>query len=274
MEYLNGFLDRKYLGKESRASYRRQILALSEHCGTDCLSSLTKEDLISYFSDLAHTASSATLSRTVSVVRSYYAYLLRQGAVEVNPMAGIRASQFEKKKESVLSSEDFARLIGERSAGVLELRDRAMLMLLCETGMRVSELVGLDREAWDSDRSLLTVGKGKRIRSVSLSPQTAKELEAYRSVSELQTHGEGKALFLNGMGKRLSRQGFWKNLKERADLMGVSRKITPQLLRRSLAYQRLNAGEEPEKVRRLLGNVNLASLRQFIKKKDGSNGNF
>ncbi len=232
----------------------------------------TEEELILYFTEQGEAHSPSSLSRQVSVVRSFYAYLKKEGIRKENPMDGIRASDFEKKDRQSLDRDEFARLIAYSVPGFRGMRDRAMLMLLCETGMRVTELVELDRS--DLYRGCVLCGTARRRRSLPISPGLWGALSKYLAVRALYDPSEKEeALFITSRGMRMTRQGFWKNLKERAVCCGIDKPISPHTLRRSLALHLMEDGKAREEISGLLGNADPASLRNYkIGKKGERNG--
>lgn len=269
MQYAEDFLATKNVLPETKEAYLRLLSDLSRDFSCCDLSSLSREELQDYFSKLCASRRATTFSRSFSVARAYYAYLAKRGIIKVSPMETLRAADFEKRPLCYLEQADFDRLIGPPATGIRARRDRAMMMLLCKTGLRVSELVALDRDSYDPSRRILICGHQKRKRVIALSSELARELDEYLAVSMLDSRRmEEAALFVNGNCRRLTRQGFWKTLKERAVRCGIDCYITPHLLRHSLAHHRLQEGEDAESVRYLLGNRDQASLREYMRKKD------
>ena len=269
MTMLDKFLKESGIGKSSLASYRRDLLQLSDYF-SQCPEGASEEALRGYFADCANRLSPATLSRKLSVARSFYDFLEREKQVEVNPMTAIHAKDFEEKSIITLNRQELENLVSFPSGGLRGLRDRAMLAVLGETGLRVSELVMLNREDMKNGRCLL-VGTGKRRRVLTLSAQAWEYLTAYEAVSRLYLEKEGSAepLFITALGKRLTRQGFWKNIKDRALMCGIDKPISPQMLRRSLAQILSREGVDAKSLTALLGNAAPASLRVYqIQKKE------
>lgn len=269
MQEIEVFLQNKGVASNSLESYRRDLTALKSHFGVKNLVLLKREDLEGYFSALTKKLSPSSLTRRISVVRSFYRYFCKEGTIKKSPMDGILACNFKGKKRESLTEEELEALTSLPATGLRGRRDGAMLRLLCETGMRVSEMIQLNQNSFCKERGTLLCGKGKRSREILLTPGLCDTLQAYLSVAHLYADGEGAAMFVTAAGKRITRQGFWKNMKEHAVAMGVEKHISPQTLRRSLAQKMMREGKKKEEIRRLLGNADTASLRNYETKEKG-----
>lgn len=181
-------------------------------------------------------------------------------------MAQIRAKDFSRKERSHLTEEECERLISYPLPGFRGIRDRVMLSLLSETGLRVSELTGLDRG--DVNGNTLSCGEAHHRRVLTLSPSLSRKIEEYMTVSALYLSEctDSSPLFITAKGSRLTRQGFWKNLKDRAIYCGIDKPISPHALRRFFAVKMLSEGKDREEVRQKLGNADSASLRGYEQK--------
>ncbi len=260
-EYVSALLQRK---KENTVlSYRRDLEALSRHVSPRPLSSLSHEELEAYFSYLSQSVSLSTLSRAISAVRGYYRFLRQNHAGMADVMAGISPASFRRKEMPLLTDDEFEKLFLICETGIRGKRDEAMIGLLCETGIRVSELVQMDRSDLLPEDSAVLCGQGAKRRQLSVSGNLMEQLLSYRTLSELQSKEES-ALFLGSTGKRITRQGFWKNLKDRAEKLGIC-DCTPQVLRQSLARILLSRGWGRAQVKDLLGNRSDLLLRKYEK---------
>ena len=178
-------------------------------------------------------------------------------------MEGLFVRDFAPKEMPVMEGEDFERLMSLSASGIRGKRDQAMIALLCETGIRVSELVSLDRVDFDLDRHLVGCGSGEKRRLLPVTPSTCRLLDGYLTLARIQSPQE-QALFLGSTGRRPTRQGFWKILKEHGERMGIA-DCTPQVLRQSFAKYLLRRGESRGQVKFLLGNGSDAALRNYEK---------
>ncbi len=264
---MEDFLKTSGVSAVSLLSYRRDLERLFSHF-ENAPEKADEKALSDYFTQLGDVLSPTSLTRHISVVRSFYKYLLERSLVKTNPVSGLHATSFCQKKGESLTKEEFDRLISCPVPGFRGMRDRAMLMLLCDVGLRVSELVELNRE--DFTDGVICCGLGKRRRCLPLSRGVSRALGTYCCVAELYPVSEDKRpLFITAKGTRLTRQGFWKNLKDRAIYSGVDKPLSPQTLRTSLALHLMEEGRDREEIRMLLGNADTASLRGYeFRKRD------
>ena len=273
-EIVEAFLRETGVSEVSLISYRRDLEKLLMHFSHHP-ERASREELVSYFARQGESLSPSSLTRQVSVVRSFYTYLKMKSYVCANPMEGIRAADFVPKDRAVLDREEFSRLIDYSLPGFRGMRDRAMLMLLCETGLRVTELVELD--LGDLRDGCLLCGEGRRRRTLSVTAETRRALSKYLALRELYAADseERKPLFITARETRITRQGFWKNLKERAIFSGIDKPISPHTLRRSLALHLMEEGRAREEITLLLGNADPASFRGYQTRTKGeNNGSF
>lgn len=255
------FLKQHPVSEVSLLSYRRDLAGLSRHF-SDRPEKANREELIGYFTSLSASVSFSSLSRCISVAKAYYDFLAKEKRCAENPMKAIRASDFEKKDRAALTAEEMLSLISFSAVGFRGMRDRVMLGLLSETGMRVSELCSLNRSDFDSFG--VKCGRGERRRHLPLSSDLKRSLSEYQAVLELFSEsGEDGPFFLSKNKTRLTRQGFCKILKDRAILCGITKPISPQTLRRSLALSWIKSGVSAEEIKSRLGNADTASLRGY-----------
>lgn len=210
----------------------------------------------------------STIARKTAALKSFSAWLRDQGIIGQETGTNLASPRVEKHVPRAITHEEVTRLLQQPMAndpGKPErIRDRAMLALLYSTGMRVSELVALDRKDLDLDQHLVTCqGKAGRTRVVPITPQSVAAIEEYlaRGRTALATT-ETESLFLNHRGGRLTRQGFWLILKSYADAAGIE-DITPHTLRHSFATHALNQGVELADVQKQLGHVSISTTQIY-----------
>jgi len=208
---------------------------------------------------------SSTVARKVAAVKSFFHFLAAQGVVTSDPTAGLESPRIEKRAPRVLSPDEVERLLiaPQQSIGPKALRDRALLELLCASGMRVTELVTLEVDDLDLDKGLVMCrGKQGRRRAIPIqNPSTLTALREYllRSRPGLARDSEQRALFLNHRGEKLTRQGLWLIIKSHAEAAGISAEVTPHTLRHSFAKHLLSQGAELRQLQELLGHANLST---------------
>ncbi|MBO8168244.1 MAG: site-specific tyrosine recombinase XerD [Thermoanaerobacteraceae bacterium] len=209
----------------------------------------------------------ATISRHLAALKSFYHFLVREGAVEKDPTANLDAPKLAKKLPQVMTPEEVDKLLAQPDATKPSgLRDRAMLELLYATGLRVSELVALDTSHVNLDLGYVQcMGKGAKERIVPMGSVAAECLDEYLRLGrkKLIKQPEEKALFVNMHGRRLTRQGFWKILKKYTRAAGITREITPHTLRHSFATHLLENGADLRAVQEMLGHADIATTQIY-----------
>ncbi len=211
--------------------------------------------------------SSRTIARHLTTLRNFFLYLVREGRVESDPTASLRAPRQWKRLPLLLSREDLIRLLeSPDTAKPVGLRDRAMIELLYASGLRVSELCGLELNGIDRLLGLATVtGKGNRQRVVPVGRQALSWLEHYLSVARpaLLKGRVSLYLFVSARGAPLTRQGFWKLLVNYGKQAGIFRGLTPHVLRHSCATHLLEGGADLRSVQTILGHADISTTQIY-----------
>lgn len=202
-----------------------------------------------------------TLARKLSALRSLFKFLFREGLIKKNPSTLLMTPKLDKKLPQFLSEADATRLV-EASVGSDEasLRDKAILETLYSTGMRVSELVGLDSDRVDFISNIVKVeGKGKKERLIPIGEIA---LEAIKKYLDARPH-KSEAVFLNQHGRRLTDRSVRNIVNKYIARASIQGKMSPHALRHSFATHLLNAGADLRSVQELLGHVNLSTTQIY-----------
>ena len=210
--------------------------------------------------------SPASVSRSLSALRSLFQYLISQGIVEHNPAREIPNDKFEKKGPQVLTAKEIETLLAQPDTSDTKgKRDKAMLELLYATGIKVSELISLNVDDVNLQLSFLRCGAGEKERFVSLYPLALRALTVYLDSARklLVLHPDEKALFVNVQGERMTRQGFWKILKSYAESAKIQKDITPHTLRHSFAAHLLENGADIHDIQEILGHSDISSTMRY-----------
>jgi len=233
-------------------------------------SGVDEELLTAYVIDLKQRGyAPTTVARKVSAMKSMFRFLAARGLVKDVPATAPGVSQAKRGAPQSLSVDEVQRLMKqtEKSSGPDAIRDRAMLELLYATGMRVSEVVGLNVEDVDLDEGwVFCIGKNSQARSLPLPQGTLNLLREYihKARPKMAQNPQEGALFLNRLGQRLTRQGLWQILRSHAEAANLGSKVTPRTLRHSTAVHMLRQGNGLQAVQQQLGHANISTTQIYI----------
>jgi integrase/recombinase XerC len=208
----------------------------------------------------------ASLTRKVSTIRSFYRFLVREGKVESSPLVGLVAPKRERKLPTILSKDDLDALIEAADETTpLGLRNRAILELMYASGVRLSEMVSLSQNQIDLDeRTVVVRGKGNKERMVLLGEPAEAAVRRYVSHGRPQlANGHEDALFLNRDGGRLSGRSIQTVVRKHALKAGLDKHVWPHLLRHSFATHLLDGGAELRVVQELLGHASAQTTQIY-----------
>ena len=224
---------------------------------------------------LAHLAeqeySPATMARKIATLRSFYKWLLKRAFVDANPMTLIRTPKQPKRLPKAIDVQEIERLLAAPdSTTLLGARDRAILETLYSTGIRVSELVGINRSDLDETGEAIVIrGKGRRERIVPLGSHALAALRNYQQIlnSNMQDAGlpidPDGALFINKHGGRLSTRSVRRKVTKYLREAGLDTEISPHTLRHSFATHLLDNGADLRSVQELLGHQSLSTTQVY-----------
>ena len=268
--YENYLTKVKQASANTVCSYMRDIrqftewLQESEH--TDILDA-TQLNISDYLShQRVEGKSGATISRTLASLKNFYAYVISTGFLEESPVSGeIHVDRGEKKLPQILTGKEVELLLAQPSGmDAKGLRDKAMLEVMYATGIRVSELIALNREDVNLQAAFLRCGGEKRERIIPLYPRAVKALRDYIQTVRPRLAGqEEPALFVNMNGQRMTRQGFWKIVKYYQGKAEITKDITPHTLRHSFAVHLLENGEDLRSIQEMLGHADISSTQIY-----------
>jgi integrase/recombinase XerC len=219
-----------------------------------------------YLSFLHRKNRKSSIARKLSTLRSFFKYLVREQIISTNPAKPVSTPKVEKRLPTVLSVDEAFRLVESPSKEdrsiEAELRDRAFMELLYSSGIRVSELVGLNLNRVDLDLGIVKVlGKGRKERIV---PVGAKAVEALKAYLEIRGALEDESpLFINLRGGRLTARSVARFVKKYARNSGIFRKIGPHSLRHTFATHLLDAGADLREIQEMLGHVSLSTTQRY-----------
>ena len=271
-EYLQWLTIEKGRSRATIEAYRRDLDAL-EKWMTEinvALDAMREEDLERYFNDLRKTKRApSTIARAVASVRGFFAYLVEEGHLVIDPSVRLKGGRRGRTLPKPLGEEEIVRLLDSiPSTTPIDLRDRALLELLYGTGARVSEVVGLALEDLDFDEELVLLqGKGTKQRLVPLGATLKRSLEDYLGPggrASLLAVKKSSKVFVNARGGSLSRQGVDVVIHKRALEVGIERtRISAHVFRHSCATHMLAHGADIRVVQELLGHASIATTQLY-----------
>jgi len=271
-EFLTGVVRERGLSPNTIAAYRNDLEQfanyVAERFGLRNWSELVSEHLeafLGYLRDRQY--AETTAARKLAAIKSFCHYLVRAGLIGANPADGLPVPRVGRFAPRAIGPKEVEQLIAAASSDRTPegLRDRAMLITLATTGLRVSELTALDVRDVDLDRGELIVRRPNgRERVVPLAREAIEALRDYleRGRPGFTTLKGEQALFLNHRGSRLTRQGFWLILKNYAAAAGLP-EVTPHTLRHSFAVRALVDGWDLRDLQRVLGHVSPATTQVY-----------
>lgn len=253
------------------SSYLRDIRQFSDWLGAAGQGNIlnaSQQNISAYLTYLQDQGKSgATASRTLASLKSFYAYAVYSGFLDVSPVTDqIHVDRGERKLPQILTGREVELLLAQPSSTDSKgLRDKAMLEVMYATGIRVSELIDLNLDDVNLELGVIHCTSAKKCRVIPLYPAALKALGIY--ITEVRpvmiSNPAEKALFVNVGGSRMSRQGFWKILKSYQASAGIEKDITPHTLRHSFAVHLLENGADLGALQELMGHSDISSTQLY-----------
>ena len=241
----------------------RQFLAVAGPGGP---ARVTPDTIRHWLRTLDGATARTSIARKLAAVRGFFRFLLDTGRLAADPTAGIATPKTRRKLPAHLTLDDVDRLLAiPRADHVLGLRDRAFLELLYSSGLRVSELVGLDWAHLDAEAGCARVlGKGRKERVVPVGRPALRALARYReAASAAGLSADGGAIFRNARGGRLTARSVARLMERYVLASGTTAKATPHALRHTFATHLLGAGADLRAIQELLGHASLSTTQRY-----------
>ncbi|SMC20115.1 integrase/recombinase XerC [Desulfacinum hydrothermale DSM 13146] len=282
---LTDFLDHvryeRGLSKETVRAYRSDLerllgFAKEHHCmDRDVhVHELTDEVVHRYVASLHGRLAKTSQARVLSACRSFFRFLVDRGDLAHDPMRTVRSPKLPTTVPGFLSVDDTVRFLDHleqqaRRTGApwMQARDWAILETLYSTGLRVGELVSLDRDSVEGKQGLVRVlGKGAKERIVPIGSKALEALHYYLSARDRALGaGHDRALFVNTRGGRLTDRSVRRILKARLHQAGQWRPLSPHGLRHSFATHLLSSGADLRSIQEMLGHASLSTTQRYTK---------
>ena len=256
------------LSPQTCKSYRhdlKSLLVFREYSGVDSWGGMDSEHFRAYSASCYRKGLSArSIQRRLSACRTFFRYLLREKHISSNPITDVSAPKGKKRLPGNLDVDRMAHLLNIPGKGPLVDRDRAILELLYSSGLRLSELTGLDCGDVDMrDATVHVTGKGNKDRII---PVGRKALEALRLWDQSRVQlaaADEKALFVSNRGTRISPRSVQARVTHWARRQGIDTKVYPHLFRHSFATHLLESSHDLRGVQELLGHANISTTQVY-----------
>ncbi|MCR5148056.1 MAG: site-specific tyrosine recombinase XerD [Eubacterium sp.] len=269
IQYMN---DVKHSSNNTLASYRRDLKKFQDYLENEkipAFSAVNATMINTYILKLEKEGmSSATVSRNVASIRSFFIFLLNTGVITGNPTEKIKPPKVEKKTPETLSIEEVSLLL-EQPSGTSdkEIRDKAMLELLYATGMRVTELISLKFSDVNLSLGFVQCIDNGKERVIPFENAAKSALTNYLFSVRPSMCGDSEYLFTNCKGEQMTRQGFWKIIKYYANRAKIDKDITPHMIRHSFAMHMVNNGADLHALQEMLGHSDISTTQIYLRGK-------
>ncbi|MDD5217740.1 MAG: tyrosine recombinase XerC [Candidatus Omnitrophica bacterium] len=249
-------------------NYHIDLREFFESVGKKNLSDISHLDIRSFLAHLkSRSYSKSSISRKLACLRSFFKFLARENVLSSNPASSISTPKREKRLPFFLNTDEVTKLIEAPSKTTWEgKRDRAMLETLYSSGLRVSELVGLNHEDMDLFGGLLRVrGKGKKERIVPVGQVAVQAVQDYLQHKAPKDGDVGfkRPLYINRRGGRLTDRSVRRMILKYSRLVSLKKDVSPHTLRHSFATHMLDRGADLRSVQELLGHENLSTTQIY-----------
>lgn len=268
-DYLNYLAQGRRLSPRTIQSYQRDLARLKQFCDHHLVQSWGELDPAMARRFVAEThrggSTGGSIRRYLSAARSFYRFLLRQSQVSANPFVGIPAPKAARRLPKVLSVEQVENMVSiQHHDSKLAIRDCAILELMYSSGVRLSELVGLDVNDIDFHDGLVRVtGKGSKTRVVPVGSQARRALRKWLELRQTWLKGSKTALFVGQQGRRLGPRAIQKRLEHWAKTQLPGTPVHPHMLRHSFASHLLESSADLRAVQELLGHSDISTTQIY-----------
>lgn len=272
-EHIDVFIDYLWLedglSKNTLESYRLDLTAFAIWLLTQSKELLTvdKADVQQYLAVKFPVSKPRSISRLIASLRRFYRYCLRENMISIDPTVQIESPKLPRSLPKSLNEEEVEALLNapnlNEATGV---RDKAMLELLYACGLRVSELVTIKTtEVSLSDSMVRVTGKGSKTRLVPMGENAVEWISRYLKEArrEIMHNRLCDALFVTKRGDAMTRQAFWYMIKRYAVLAGITKHMSPHVLRHAFATHLLNHGADLRVVQMLLGHSDISTTQIY-----------
>ena len=269
--FLRHLRTERQVSSHTISAYRRDLGSLLAHCDRRKLNSWSAlgNAGIRAFAAAEHAGglSPRSIQRRLSAARTFFGYLQREGAGTINPADDVRAPKGKKRLPGTLDTDQMARLLAFRAEDSLSVRDKAVMELFYSSGLRLSELTGLDMGDVDmADRTVRVLGKGAKARIVPVGRYAIAALQAWmpeRAKIRAAKPARDLALFLSRGGRRLTVRAVQLRVADWARRQGINMHVHPHMFRHSFATHLLESSGNLRAVQELLGHSDIGTTQIY-----------
>ena len=261
--------DERRLSPHTLKNYRRDLQAVLDYCrahGINSWQGLKPADVRNFAAHLHRRGlGGRSIQRTLSALRSFCRFLIRQGELQSNPAQDVRAPKSTRKLPHSLDVDALTHLLNAKPDDWLSQRDVAMMELMYSSGLRLAELVNLDLAHIDLKQGEARVlGKGGKTRIVPIGATARDVLRGWLAVRALHLRDTSEqAVFINRSGSRLGARSVQQRMQRWAGLRGLDNRLHPHALRHSFATHLLESSGDLRAVQELLGHANLSTTQVY-----------
>jgi integrase/recombinase XerC len=272
--FLEHLKHERNMSSHTMDAYRRDLHTVAAFCRRRALHTWSTLDhaQVRTFAAAEHAGGLGprSIQRRLSALRAFYRYLLREGAAERNPADEVRAPKTKKRLPAALDADQMGRLLEIRADDALAVRDKAIMELFYSSGLRLSELVGLDVPAVDlKDRTVTVLGKGRKMRIVPVGRHALDALKKWLPHRALMLRRAGTdqreshPLFIGRGGRPLSVRTVQLRVARWARRQGLNRHVHPHMFRHSFATHLLESSGDLRGVQELLGHADIGTTQVY-----------
>jgi integrase/recombinase XerC len=256
------------LSPHTESAYRRDLEALVAYCDSEKIPGWKQLDNFHVRSFAAREHRDGlgprSVQRRLSALRSFFNYLIREQVIEANPAADIRAPKAAKRLPKTLDVDQVTSLLARKATDPLGRRDLAMLELLYSSGLRLSELTGLDVADLDlADRTVRVLGKGSKTRVLPVGSKAVAALKTWLAERKSLVRVGAGALFVGQGGRRLGARAIQRRIGRWAAVSDLNVPVHPHLLRHSFATHLLESSRDLRGVQELLGHADISTTQVY-----------
>lgn len=256
------------LSVHTSTNYRRDLAIFTRFCdraAIDAWQGLDSQHIRSFAAaEFRRGQSPRTIQRRLSALRSFFHYLLGEHVLTANPACDVRAPQAKKRLPATIDVDQMSRLLNFRTDEQLSMRDKAIMELFYSSGLRLSELVGLDLNDVDlRDRTVRVLGKGSKTRIVPVGRYAVSALSSWSQERATLAKSGEQAWFVAKSGRRLGARAVQMRIAGWAKRQGLGVHVHPHMFRHSFATHLLESSQDLRGVQELLGHANISTTQVY-----------